>query len=186
MISANNNVRNIQKSVNLMSERYGEKVMFEDKEYYLFPSLDKLKTLSIDDLNSLKLGFRSEYIYNLLNNITASDIDRVDSMSTRDAITYLTSFKGIGLKIASCILLFGYKRFDVFPIDTWVKKYMSDNYGISDIKDIEKYEQEDNTIFRKTISIDKYYWQLITVASNDVLNSGIYITQAVIIGIIIF
>ena len=32
MISANNNVRNIQKSVNLMSERYGEKVIFEDKE----------------------------------------------------------------------------------------------------------------------------------------------------------
>lgn len=142
MISANNNVRNIQKSVNLMSERYGEKVIFEDKEYYLFPSLDKLKTLSIEDLNSLKLGFRSEYIYNLLNNITASDIDNIDNMSTNEAITYLTSFKGIGLKIASCILLFGYKRLDVFPIDTWVKKYMSDNYGINDIKDIEKYAKE--------------------------------------------
>lgn len=142
MISANNNVRNIQRSVNLISERYGEKVMFEDKEYYLFPGLDVLKTLSIEDLNSLKLGFRSGYIYNLLNNIAQSDIDKIDNMSTSEGITYLTSFKGIGLKIASCILLFGYKRLDVFPIDTWVKKYMRDNYGIIGVKKIEKYARE--------------------------------------------
>ena len=37
IISANNNVRNIQKCVNLLSERYGEKVIFEDNTYYLFP-----------------------------------------------------------------------------------------------------------------------------------------------------
>ena len=51
----------------------------------------------------------------------------------------MTSFNGIGLKIASCILLFGYKRLDVFPIDTWVKKYMMDNYGIADINKIKEY-----------------------------------------------
>ena len=142
IISANNNVRNIQKCVNLLSERYGEKVIFEGNTYYLFPTLDVLKNITIEELNDIKLGFRSKYIYELVNNITLSDIDKIDEMSTRDAINYLTSFKGIGLKIASCILLFGYKRLDVFPIDTWVKKYMSDNYGISDIKDIEKYAKD--------------------------------------------
>lgn len=142
MISANNNVRNIQKSVNMMSEMYGEKVIFEGKEYYLFPTLEVLKKLSIDDFNNLKLGFRSSYIYNLVNNITIEDIDKIDNMSTTDALNYLTSFKGIGLKIASCILLFGYKRLDVFPIDTWVKKYMLELYGISDIKKIEEFTKE--------------------------------------------
>ena len=43
MVSANNNVRNIQRSVNSMSEKYGKKVIFENKEYYLFPDLDTLK-----------------------------------------------------------------------------------------------------------------------------------------------
>ena len=52
------------------------------------------------------------------------------------------SYKGIGLKIASCILLFGYKRLDVFPIDTWVKKYMKDIYGISDIKKIKDFTKD--------------------------------------------
>ena len=48
--------------------------------------------------------------------------------------------KGIGLKVASCILLFGYKRLDVFPIDTWVKQYISSNYNIKNTqKDIEEF-----------------------------------------------
>ena len=143
IISANNNVRNIQKCVNLLSERYGEKVIFEDTEYYLFPTLDVFKTLTIDDLNDIKLGFRSKYIYELVNNITLHDIDKIDEMTTSDALDYLTSFKGIGLKIASCILLFGYKRLDVYPIDTWVKQYISDNYDIkNDQKTIEKFTKE--------------------------------------------
>ena len=51
--------------------------------------------------------------------------------------------KGIGLKVASCILLFGYKRLDVFPIDTWVKQYISLNYNIkNDQKSIEKFAKE--------------------------------------------
>ena len=142
IISANNNVRNIQKCVNLLSEIYGEKVIFEDNTYYLFPTLDALKNITIEELNDIKLGFRSKYIYELVNNITLSDIDKIDEMSTSDALNYLTSFKGIGLKIASCILLFAYKRLDVFPIDTWVKKYMNDTYGISDMKKIEAFTKE--------------------------------------------
>lgn len=142
IISANNNVRNIQKCVNLLSERYGKKIIFEENTYYLFPTLEVFKTLTIEDLNDVKLGFRSKYIYEFVNSITLDDIAKIDEMTTGDALTYLTSFKGIGLKIASCILLFGYKRLDVFPIDTWVKKYMNDTYGISDMKKIEAFTKE--------------------------------------------
>ena len=39
---------NIQKCVNLLSERYGEKVIFEGSTYYLFPTLDTLKTLTLE------------------------------------------------------------------------------------------------------------------------------------------
>ena len=50
------------------------------------------------------------------------------------------NIKGIGLKVASCILLFGYKRLDVFPIDTWVKQYMSNTYNIkNDVNKIKDY-----------------------------------------------
>lgn len=54
----------------------------------------------------------------------------------------MTSYLGIGPKVASCILLFAYGRFDVFPIDTWVKKYMMDLYKINDEKSIAKVARE--------------------------------------------
>lgn len=142
MISANNNVRNIQNSVNLISKRCGKKIIFEEKTYYLFPKLEELKKLTLDDLKNFKLGFRSENIYNFIQAITYNDINNINNMDTEEALEYLMSYKGIGLKIASCILLFGYHRFDVFPIDTWVKKYMFDTYNLNDIKKIEKFTKE--------------------------------------------
>ena len=57
-------------------------------------------------------------------------------MNSKDALNYLISFKGIGNKVASCILLFAYQKFDVYPIDTWVKKFMKDDYNIEGEKNI--------------------------------------------------
>lgn len=142
IISANNNVRNIQKAVNLLSQKYGEKIIFKENVYYLFPTLIKLKTLSLEDISLIKIGFRAKYVYNFIQNISNDDIEKIKTMNTIDAMNYLMTFNGIGLKVASCILMFSYGNFDVFPIDTWVKKYMLDNYGISDIKKIEQFAKD--------------------------------------------
>lgn len=142
IISANNSVRNIQKSVNLISERYGKKIEYNNTTYHLFPTINELKNISIEELNSFKLGFRIKYIYEFVNSFSEELIEYIKLLNTNDAVKYLMTYKGIGLKVASCILLFAYKRLDVFPIDTWVKKYMTDNYNLSNIKDIEKYTKE--------------------------------------------
>ena len=63
----------------------------------------------------------------------------IDSLNTEEALQYLINFKGIGMKVASCILLFSYQRFDVYPVDTWVKKFMEDNYDIVGEKNIREY-----------------------------------------------
>lgn len=142
IISANNSVRNIQKAINLLSEKYGEEVIYKNNKYYLFPTLKVLKNLTIDDFKNIKIGFRSKYVYDFIQNIDLKIIEEINDMDTSTALKYLMSYNGIGLKVASCILLFSYKRFDVFPIDTWVKKYMLDNYNIDNQKDIEKLAKE--------------------------------------------
>ena len=63
-------------------------------------------------------------------------------MNSNAALNYLISFKGIGMKVASCILLFAYHKFDVYPIDTWVKKYMLDNFNIEGEKNIREYTKK--------------------------------------------
>lgn len=141
IISQNNNVKRISYSINELSNKYGEKVIFNNKEYHLFPKYEVLNKLNSEDFRSIGVGFRDKYIVNYLKEYP--NLSNLNTLSTKDALDKLMSIKGIGLKVASCILLFGYHRFDVFPIDTWVKQYMSENYNIKDdVKEIEKYSKK--------------------------------------------
>ena len=67
------------------------------------------------------------------------DIESIYNMSSEEALKYLINFKGIGNKVASCILLFAYQKFDVYPIDTWVKKFMKEDYNIEGEKNIKNF-----------------------------------------------
>ena len=144
IISQNNRVPSIANALNLISLNYGEKVIFRDKEYYLFPSIDKLKTLSTLDFRNCKVGFRDKYLYEIMRSIESSllDIESIYNMNSEDSLKYLIGFKGIGNKVASCILLFAYQKFDVFPIDTWVKKFMKEDYNIEGEQNIKKFTFE--------------------------------------------
>ena len=141
VISQNNSVRNIQMSLNMLSEAYGEKVEFLNKEYYLFPKLDRLVSLSLEDFRKCKVGFRDKYLVGIIESINNGNfnLNMIDTLNTEEALQYLINFKGIGMKVASCILLFSYQRFDVYPVDTWVKKFMEDNYNIVGEKNIREY-----------------------------------------------
>lgn len=145
IISQNNNVKRISSTINKISEKYGEKVEFNNKTYYLFPKMSDVINLTKDDLKEFNLGFRDEYVYNALTVLKENPfyLEELDMLNTDDALKSLMKIKGIGLKVASCILMFGYARFDTFPIDTWVKKYVSEKLGIKDdIKVISKYMKE--------------------------------------------
>lgn len=144
ILSANNGVPQIKSALNNISKKFGSKVMFKDKEYYLFPTLEQLKNASIQDFRDCKAGFRDKYIYEIIQRIVNKEfiVDNIETMNSNDALNYLMSNKGIGEKVASCILLFGFHRLDVFPIDTWVKKYMKEKYDTDSIKDIRKIMSE--------------------------------------------
>ena len=144
IISQNNSVRNIKNSLDLISYKFGDKVMFLDKEYYLFPSIDKLSKISLDEFRECKVGFRDRYLVDIINDIVENrlNVNYIFEMNSEDSLRYLMSFRGIGMKVASCILLFAYGKYDVYPIDTWVKKYMDTNYGIKDEKKIKEFCKE--------------------------------------------
>ena len=145
IISQNNNVKRISKTVEELSKSYGTKVTFNDKDYYLFPTYEQLKDISKEELRSYGAGFRDEYIRFALDYLRDNPTFLVDinNMTTEEALKALTSIKGIGTKVASCILLFGYHRLDTYPIDTWVRKYVSTNFNVKDdIKVISKFMKE--------------------------------------------
>lgn len=130
IISANNNIPRISKSVNEISKRYGEKVEFEGEEYYLFPTPEQLKNVSIEEYRSCGVGFRDNYIYDTVSKIVNKEVDlkKLSELDTNSLKRLLLSLKGIGPKVADCILLFSCSRSEVFPIDTWVEKIMQKLY----------------------------------------------------------
>lgn len=131
IISQNNNVKRIMGSIELFCRMYGDVVNFRDKKYYLFPTYDRIIGLELKDLQLLKTGFRDKYILSAIEflNCNKDFVVVINNMSTSDALNYLMQIKGVGMKVASCILLFGFARFDVFPIDTWVIKFVKNFYG---------------------------------------------------------
>mgnify|MGYP004656764473 FL=1 len=141
IISANNGVPNITSALNNIAKKYGKKVLFNKKEYYLFPSYKDLKDVTKEDFRECKVGFRDKYlesiIYKLNNNII--NLDDFNKLDSNEAMDKLMENNGIGPKVASCILLFAYQRYDVFPVDTWVKKIMESNYDIIGEKNIREF-----------------------------------------------
>lgn len=136
IISQNNSVRNISKSIEKLCFSYGDKVEFNGKEYNLFPKFEVLKSLKEEDFKKFGVGFRAKYIVNALEEISKEKeyLKNINSLSTENALQRLMEVKGIGMKVASCILMFAYGRLDAFPIDTWVKKF----YGSNNEKEIRK------------------------------------------------
>lgn len=138
IISANNSVPSIASALNNIALKYGKKVMFNDKEYYLFPQYKDLKAVKESDLRECKVGFRDKYLKAMIDKLNNNelDLDSFYNMDTKEALDKLMENIGIGPKVASCILLFAYQKYDVFPVDTWVKKVMKKEYNIEGEKNI--------------------------------------------------
>ena len=130
IISQNNNLKRIINSLTLLCLAYGENRQF--------PSLNTLKTLSIEDFNDLGVGFRDKYLYQFCQKIDKNWLENIRTLNTKEAYNELISFKGIGPKVSNCILLFGLGKGDVFPVDTHIKQIMQTLY----FKDEEKKEKD--------------------------------------------
>jgi len=130
IISANNNIPRIQGIVEKLCKRFGDKVSAFDNTYYAFPDADRLKSATKEDLSFLRAGYRDSYLLDAIKKVTNGeiDLDSLSDLSTQEAKTELLKVKGIGNKVADCILLFGNKRCETFPVDVWVKRSVGTIY----------------------------------------------------------
>lgn len=122
IISRNNNIPRIKKIVDAMADTYGTPV----GDYHAFPSRQQLKDVSIEGYSRLKMGFRAKYVYDAVQKVTNGDIRReeIEKMDLDSARKYLMQIKGVGPKVADCILLFSCKKYDSFPKDVWINRAM--------------------------------------------------------------
>lgn len=129
--SSNTNIPMIRRMLKNLSKRFGSKVMVEGKEFFTFPTADRLNKASINELLSCGVGYRAKSIKAVAESIALGNID-VNNLiiaSYKDAKEELLKIYGIGNKIADCILLFSLEKLEAFPIDVWIAKALFLYYG---------------------------------------------------------
>ncbi len=127
IISQNNNIGRIKRIIQTISERYGEPV---NDDQFAFPTTEALARLSEAELFECKMGFRAGYVKGAADAVASGvlDLQAVGRMETADARRELMKLKGVGIKVADCVLLFAYGHKEVFPTDVWIKRIMEHFY----------------------------------------------------------
>ena len=102
----------------------------EIQTYFGFPEPEAIAALSGEDLMACRLGYRWKYVLAAAKAVSAGDIDlnKLVTADEKTAMTALTGLFGVGVKVASCVALFGLHHTDAFPIDVWVRRVLADQY----------------------------------------------------------
>jgi len=131
IISQNNNIPRIKSIIDMLCREFGDAIEFENKQYHSFPSASVFANIDVKQLEPLRCGYRAEYIIGAAKTIAGGviDLDAMGSSTPEIARTELKKIRGVGDKVADCVILFGLHMLDAFPIDVWMKRAVEKHYG---------------------------------------------------------
>lgn len=129
IISQRKSVPAIRTSVERLSRLYGKEI--GESGEYTFPRPEALAAAGEEALSSCGLGYRVEYIRDAAELVASGELDlyEINKYSTDELTDRLMELKGVGIKVASCVALFGYHRLDTVPVDVWMKRVIDTVYG---------------------------------------------------------
>lgn len=132
IISQNKAIPHIKQCISNISQRFGRPLegIDEEQSSYTFPTPRELVEATEEELRECKVGFRAPYIKDACNKVVSGEVVLNDlyTMPTEEARIELMKIKGVGPKIADCILLFAYGKSEVFPTDVWIKRVIEGVY----------------------------------------------------------
>lgn len=124
IISQRKSIPAIKNSIERLCKAYGTPI---DDTHYAFPTAEQLICLDKDDCG---LGYRKNYIEELARDVVNGKFN-MEELVTADydkAKETLLSIRGVGEKIANCVLLFGLGFDNAFPIDTHMRRVLDEHY----------------------------------------------------------
>ena len=131
IISQNKNIPAIRRSVELLCEICGEgKSDFYGYGYYAFPTPEAIAALSEEELKSCRLGYRWNYVQSAAATVLSGslNLEALKDADEETTIRSLTELRGVGIKVASCVSLFGLHHINAFPQDVWIKRVLANEY----------------------------------------------------------
>lgn len=135
LMSQCNTMHNIKIIVRNICTNFGEKIEteFMGRKFtdFAFPSLDRLSECTVDDFKKCRMGFRADFLYDMIKDINNNPklLDDIANANYNESIYLLEQFNGIGDKVANCISLFGLHHIEAFPIDTHMRQIINREYN---------------------------------------------------------
>lgn len=131
IISQNNNIPRIKTIIERICARYGAELCGQDGQVWAFPTPESLASAEESDLKALGCGYRASYIPAAARDFLSGrfDPEALGQMPLDDARKALQSMKGVGPKVADCVLLYGLHRLDAFPRDVWIKRALAGEFS---------------------------------------------------------
>lgn len=126
IISQNNNIPRIKGIIERLCENFGEKI----HGGYTFPTAKVIAKLTVDDLSVIRSGFRAKYIIDAAQKVISGEID-LEALKLTDYDTareILMTIKGVGPKVADCVLLYGLSHKNAFPRDVWINRALQEMF----------------------------------------------------------
>ena len=124
IVSANNNIKRIQLILNRLRKSLGKDM----GTYHAFPTRESMLKKDEAFFKDIGAGYRAGYLYKVIRQVDEEKLKEYDNLKTPELRNKLIKLSGVGPKVADCILLFGYGRKDVFPVDTWIAKMYNKYY----------------------------------------------------------
>ena len=148
IVSSNSNIQKIKISLENLSKKFGIKVEFQNKEFFLFPKPEKLAKASINEIKSCGVGYRARFIKEAANRTLLKKIDfeYLKKCNYQEAKEEICFIPGVGNKVADCVLLFSLNKLEAFPLDRWMIRILEKYYS-------DQFQLETKTITEKQYSI---------------------------------
>lgn len=131
IISQNRNIPAIRRSVEALCGICGEeKTDCRGNRYHAFPAADAMAALSGEQLKDCRLGYRCRFVHEAAAAVAEGklDPDGLRDAPGEEACRRLMELSGVGIKVASCISLFGLHDLNSFPRDVWIKRILENEY----------------------------------------------------------
>jgi N-glycosylase/DNA lyase len=132
ILSSTKQIVQIRQIVSLLCERFGEEVVVPQNEppAFAFPSPEKIASLTEAQLRGCKMGFRAPHLLIAAQQIAEGkfNLEKIRKLNYSEARMELMKLRGVGKKIADCVLLFAYGFDSAFPVDVWIERALQKLY----------------------------------------------------------
>jgi N-glycosylase/DNA lyase len=130
LLSSSNRVERIDKTVKEIARRWGRRHSVCGHEVYSLPGPAELAACGESGIRTCGAGFRSPYLARAAAKVAdgSLDFDRLGRLGYQDAKQTLVALDGVGDKIADCVLLFAFSKYEAFPVDVWIKRAIEKVY----------------------------------------------------------